>query len=133
MVAPIDFCFQRFANASFDPGSNTFDLDRTIIDRCYRLDNFEPAGAPEWANFSSVDFLRHNHSLEIDFAWLLRLTLKLPLRAIILSDQLVPACFDFDVWIHFSNSFHLGQIPVTLTHYTRELRCNGKHLHYLSH
>lgn len=124
-MAPVDYCFRRLANASFNPSANAYHLDPTIVDKCYRLDNLHPPGAPAWANFSSADFLRANFSLEVDFAWLLELTLKLPLRGIILTESRIPACFDLDVWIHFNNQHHLGQIPVVLTHYTRELRCNG--------
>lgn len=125
----IEACFHRYTNATLNPSIAEYFIDTTPFEQCIEIDpGFEP-GSDKWANFSFIDYIQRSNPDQNNFESLLQLTLKLPLRAILLNTIIAyntPQCFDLDVSVNFDNKAHSGEINIKMVTHTKLIDCHGR-------
>ena len=124
----IETCFSRYSNVTLNPSMGIYFIDSNIFEKCIKIDTgFEP-GSDKWANFSFFEYMFANHPEQNNFESLLQITLKLPLRAIMLNTVIsynTPQCFDIDSDVNFNNRAHSGEIMINMATRIREIECQG--------
>lgn len=128
-MSPITICYIRYANATLFPSSSEYYIDVTQHESCLTIDNLHPPGSSEWSNFSYLDYLQQNHPDQIDFQSLLVMSIRLPLRTILLDTLATfntPQCYDLDASIGFNNRPHSGEIVVRMAIHNKLIPCNGE-------
>ncbi|KAI7690756.1 hypothetical protein SSS_00851 [Sarcoptes scabiei] len=124
----ITSCYERYTNVTLNPSFGSYYIDANIIKNCFSIDNIYPPGSDLWRTFSFYQYLQKNHPEQIDLSSLILLSIKFPLRVIVLntlSMMNLPQCFDLDAEIHFNNKPHTGSIIVNMILKKNPIECKG--------
>lgn len=124
-LSPIDICATNYVQADFDP--TTFKYNYSIITQttCKVIQDIAEAGNESWLSFDFRDHL----DKPINFSSLVSMSLKLPIRTILIEDATTGdaeiACFNIDVDIQLDNRHRNGQIIIGLTAAPMRAQCDG--------
>ncbi|OTF76306.1 mucolipin-3-like protein, partial [Euroglyphus maynei] len=104
-----------FTKRKLDPTNFAYNIDNN--DRKYEIldiENLYPSGDQKWFDEFSTKNYFHSKNFTLSFDSLLKLHLIFPLRTILIEDETMPRCFDFNVTIVYDNHSHDAMIKVKL-------------------
>lgn len=125
-VSPIELCMTSYFQADFEPTIFKYNYSMYTSTFCKTIENIACAGDDKWLDFDIRDHL----SQPINFATLISLSLKFPLRTLLIEDATSGdagiVCFNVDIEIFFDNRHRDGQIVIGLTSTPHRAHCQGQ-------
>lgn len=125
LMSPIEICMTNYEQADFDPSVFKYNYSIRTVTHCKSIIDFAEPGSQKWQNF---DF-RQQLDRPIDFRSLVSISVKLPLRTILLEDATTGdagiVCFNLNVEIFYDNRHRNGQIVINLASNPRRAECHG--------
>lgn len=125
-VSPIEVCITSYCQADFEPTIFKYNYSMYTSTHCKTIENFAAAGDERWLDFDIREHLEN----QINFATLIFLNLKFPLRTLLIEDATSGdagiVCFNVDIEIFFDNRHRDGQIVIGLTSTPRRADCQGQ-------
>nr|XP_027195210.1 mucolipin-3-like [Dermatophagoides pteronyssinus] len=127
-MSTITACFERYMNVTLNPTTSEYFIDTRIDQQFITIKNLYPSGSNEWKNFSFEQYLQIHHPEQLQFESLIHLSIRFPLRVILLNTLTtsnIPRCYDLNLAINFNNRPHSGEIAITMSLNKLLINCNG--------
>nr|XP_046919295.1 mucolipin-3-like [Dermatophagoides farinae] len=127
-LSPITICFERYANVTLSPTTSEYYIDQRIEHQCLKIKSLYPPGSMEWKTFSFEQYLLQYAPDQLHFESLIHLSIKFPLRVILLNTLAafnIPRCYDLNLTINFNNRQHSGEIAITMALNKLLINCYG--------
>nr|XP_027197207.1 mucolipin-3-like [Dermatophagoides pteronyssinus] len=117
-----------FTKRKLDPTNFAYNLDNNNIDsEILDIDNLYPSGDQKWYDEFTTKNYFHSKNFTLSFDSLMKLQLIFPLRTILLDDEILPRCFDFNITIIYDNHAHDAMIKVNL-----KINRQARSCHYIN-